>query len=271
MTAQEYFEQFIIEKNKITELDSLNSESNVAIYRLIYQSIAQVMQYHNDINDDVIVNMNMIKQQAIVGTQAWWYDKLTNFYQYNSDPAIGLLKIGTDYEYYYDETDDNSKIIKYCSFKQQPNLLTIKLAKQVDNLPHVLTEDELLNVMSFINKIQIAGISIKPVSFQPDYFAYNVDVYLSGTYVKADKEQEIKDTINNYLNTIAFDGVLYLIDLENAIRQISGVVNVVTLSATGYDNAKTVGVDLTIDTQFKYETVAGYIKLDNAFTNINIK
>lgn len=270
MTAQEYFNQFLVEKNKISQLDELNSESSVAVYRLLYQSIAQVLQYHDDITQDAIDNMNIIKQQTIVGTQQWWYDKLINFFQYNTDPQIGLLKIGNDYDYYYDITDNNSKIIKYCSFKQQANSLTIKLAKQVDDLPAVLTANELSSVYAFINQIQIAGVSITPVSFPADWLSYNVDVYISGTYVKADKEQEVKDAVNNYLNNIAFAGVLYLIDLENVIRQIDGVVNVVTISATGFDNGKTVGTDLTIDTQFKYETISGYIKLDTAFSNINI-
>lgn len=271
-TAAEIFQLLVDEKNKISYLDDLDSQSETALWRQIYHSVSQVLQYQDDLTLDAIDTMDAIRTDTILGQKAWWIDKSKNFYQYNTDPEKGILKIGSDYEYYYDTIDEDSKIIDYCSYTVSGSVVTLKVAQNdADGLAVPISTDQLGSFLGFIKDIKIGGSNVTAQSFDNDWLTLNLDVYISGTYIESEIINEIELTIDDYLKNLEFDGIIYESRIIEAFKTIDGVDNIVINSASGYDNAFTVETPFEKSSGSLYKTLAGYARLDKATLIINFK
>ena len=274
MTEQEFFDLLINSKKSISYLDSLDSESETALYRQIYHSIAQVLQYQSNINADIIAEMKELKDQNTIGSKSWWTDKLLNLFQYSTDPDKTTLKLKPSYDgykYFYSVEDEATKIIKYCSVKFANSKTIIKVAKEVNNLPEQLSNNELIAAQQFISLIQDCSSNVELSSFPADYISMNVDVYVSGIYVESEVRNSVIEAIQNYLNNMTYDGTIYLMRIIDAIQTLNNIENVSVSTCSGFDNAFTKEVILGADNAFSYNTVSGYAIFDNTISNITIK
>src|SRR5690554_4671685 len=159
MTANDYYELILTEKNNTTSLDILTSDSDVAIWKNMYYNIATLLQYSDDLNNYTLDEMKKVQRASIVGTLEWWKYHILNFFQYaEDDDAINILKLNNNYEYTYDEIDETARIIKYVSIHKSGTTLTIKVATADDDgFPQMLNTDQLFVFQQFINKMMIAG------------------------------------------------------------------------------------------------------------------
>jgi hypothetical protein len=70
-----------------------------------------------------------------------------------------------------------------------------------------------------------AGISTQVVSADADQVRINADVYYEGTYQSVISANVIA-AIGTFLATVPFNGITYLVELEKAIKAVTGVVDV---------------------------------------------
>jgi hypothetical protein len=256
-------------KNQQSELASLTSTSNTAIFKLIFYVQAVVISIHEQLWDLFKEDLEYIKNTAPIMSELWWIDKLTNFYQYdNTDISKGVLKIDNSFVPYYEITDDTKKIIKFTAVKQSDNSrqVNIKIAKaDSDNNPVQLTVDELNSVKSFVNSLQAAGLYINVISFPPDLLKLNINIYFDGQYVQSNVLSEVKASIRGYLQKLKFDGTIQLIKLIDAIQNVQGVKDVLINEA----QAKT---ELEGYTTFNriYNAKAGYVQLNETDSVFNM-
>jgi hypothetical protein len=256
-------------KNQQSELASLTSTSNTAIFKLIFYVQAVVISIHEQLWDLFKEDLEYIKNTAPIMSELWWIDKLTNFYQYdNTDISKGVLKIDNSFVPYYEITDDTKKIIKFAAVKQSDNSrqVNIKIAKaDSDNNPVQLTVDELNSVKSFVNSLQAAGLYINVISFPPDLLKLNINIYFDGQYVQSNVLSEVKASIRGYLQKLKFDGTIQLIKLIDAIQNVQGVKDVLINEA----QAKT---ELEGYTTFNriYNAKAGYVQLNETDSVFNM-
>lgn len=259
----ETIEQQIIDAQEAQpQLSALNSVSNTAIYRLWRFITAQIINYFEQLQDVFKAEVQAIIDNNQYGTLQWWYN-VVKAYQH-ADLLVFINNV-----YKYPAVDETKQIIKYCSVTDIGGRVQIKVAKQVNNEPVVLTVDELNGVVDYVADLRPAGTQITVQSLAADLVKLNLNVYYNAnadiTIVKAAVEQ----AITNYLANIQFDGVLYINKLIDAIQAVPGIVNeqvqVLDAQCKGTD-------DPYIAFTSKYTAKSGYFKIDPDFplsTQIN--
>ncbi|MDR1848118.1 MAG: hypothetical protein LBR17_08420 [Bacteroidales bacterium] len=153
-------------------------------------------------------------------TIAWYIGKIKAF-QYND-----LLPQDSDI---YDPIVEANQIVKYCSLVERQGYLYIKVAKQVSNLPEALTQDELNRLQTYINRIKDAGVYYEIVSRQADEF--KCDLLIHYDPLQPITADTIKEVINEYLQSMPFDGLYSNMALTDRLQTLPNVKVVEVLSA----------------------------------------
>jgi hypothetical protein len=263
------YNQILSTKNLQTELDGLTSNSNTAIFKLIFFVHAVVINIHEQYFDLFKKDLEYIKATTPTMSEAWWIDKLLNFFQYdNIDTDKGVLKINNTFIPFYTTTDATKRIIKFCAVKQTENSrqVNIKLAKSdVDNNPIQLSNDELQSAKSFVNSLQASGLFINTISFSPDILKLNINIYFDGQYIQSNVLSNVKTAIKNYLKNLKFDGTIQLIKMIDVIQNVEGVKDILINSAEGLavDEAYTIFNRV-------YNAKAGYASLNETDSIFNM-
>lgn len=214
--------QIIAAKDAETNLSSLNSPSQTAIWNLWAYITAFCIYYLESLIDLFTVEIEAKISNGIVGTAGWIKARTLQFQYDITTPQ--LLQVGTDYSINYSTIDTTKQIITRCSVVQSGNKeVSIKVAKSV--VPEVLTALEKASLVGYWNTLGFAGVQINIVNEVSD------KLYLSGTiYYDGQYSEVISDTvilsINNYLASLPFDGVIKLSAIEDAIQSTIGVKDI---------------------------------------------
>jgi hypothetical protein len=205
--------------------------------------------------------------EAVVATAAaasakWVQAKMFEFQYSTTNPQVIAL-INT--VPVYPVVDPALQIITACSVTSDiSNVVAVKVAKQS---PFVaLTTAELASAQGYVNTIGVAGINYEIVSLNPDNLYIAADIYYQGQYASVIQANVIA-VINQYLQDHSvneFDGKLKMSDLEDTIRNIAGVNDVVLRNVRGRADADafSAGIDLILGSsviQRQWSTIAGYI------------
>lgn len=271
-TINEIYAAMVASKNQQTELSGLNSTSQTAIYNLIFYVTAVSISIFEQILDVFKSDVDKIRQDSIAATPQWWSYKMRLFQFAPGDPDRGVLNIGEDLIPKYNIVDDSKQIIDFVSIKQSANSkqLNIKVAKSSGGEPAQLTSEELSAAQYYTQQIQPAGLFINTISFPADILTGSFDIYYNGLYVESVVEQNVRNSIVVYLQSLEFDGTIYLIKLIDAIQSTPGVENVVCRSIVGTGDNEPPYEFTTPDTQQRYTSKAGYLQIDDANLNLNM-
>jgi len=173
----------------------------------------------------------------------WVQDKMFKFQYSVTDPQVIQL---IDTVPQYPVVDPTKRIITGCSVTTAiDSTVNIKVAK---GNPYVsLDALELAAAQSMITTIGIAGVDYVVTSGNADRLYISADVYYKGQY-SAIIAQTTKDTLDAYFQTLSqinFNGSLKMTDLENTIRSITGVNDVVLINVVGRPDSPTPANPLT--------------------------
>lgn len=271
-SINEIYNALIKSKNQQPELNSLNSTSQTAIYNLIFYVTAVGISVLEQILDVFKTDVEKIRQDSIAATPAWWSYKMKLFQFAPGDSDRGVLNIGEDLIPKYNIVDELTQIIDFVSIKQSLNSkqLNIKVAKSVGGEPDQLTPEELSAAQYYTRQIQPAGLFINTISFPADLLTGEFDIYYNGLYVQSVVEQGVRDSITTYLQSLEFDGTIYLIKMIDVIQSTPGVENVVCRSIVGSGDNEPPYEFTGVDTQQRYTSKAGYIQVDEANLTLNL-
>ncbi len=257
-TIKQIQDSIINEKNLHTELDTLNSPSQTAIWRLWTYITAVALYIHETLWDKFKVELETIVATAPIGTVEWVQQQAFNFqYDANNPQIIELV----DFVPAYPTVDDTLKIITRCSVKTLPSkIVSIKVAKSEPPVP--LSVTELASFTGFLDEISFAGVAYTPTSLDSDKILVDAEIYYNGQYATVISGNVIT-AINTYLSTIPFDGIIRISAIEDAIQSVAGVTDIVInnlalrADATPF-SASTYLVESNTTVFNKYGLVSGY-------------
>lgn len=252
-TPEEIEQQILDEKTSTTALDTLDSVSNTAIWRLWVFITSMVIHYFEVLQDAFKADVQAIIDNNQYGTLAWWYNQV-KAYQH------GDLLLFINNVYKYAAIDADKQIVKYCSVTENGGRLQIKVAKQVGSEPVVLSADELNGVVDYANDIRPAGTQITVQSLAADLVKISLNVYYNASGDIAVIKPAVEQAITDYLANIQFDGILYLNKLIDAVQAVSAVVDVEITAAAAQGTG-----DAYVSFTNKYSAKSGYFKIDPAF------
>lgn len=277
-TIAEIYNAIITEKQSNTNLselqpsvdtsqtlqDDLSSQSKVAVWRLIYYTIAVAIHAFEVILAIYEETIDAKSLTFITGTDLW-YSEVSKTFQ------LGDELVWNGVQYAYPEENEDKQIIEYSSAKTTGNLLKIKVAKDSSGTPAKLSASELSSFTGFIDKIVFSGTSYSVVSTDSDYVKLVYTIVYDPLVLAPDGESietpgtyPVEDAINDYLANLDFAGVLRVMELTDAVQVVDGVNNAIATTV----EAKQFGgsfLDVLATVRQEYEAFAGWSIVDPAF------
>lgn len=241
------------------ELAEANSTSTRAIWRLFSYVVAVAILILEQIIDVFKADNEAVIASAIPNTAAWLTKKVFEFQYSATNPQIIQLSNLTPY---YPVVDSSLRIITRCSVVTTiSNKVNIKIAKSEP--PVALSSAELSALQGYINTIGVAGVQYNCLSTDADRVYISGDIFYDGQY-SSTIQGTVINAIDVFLSSLPFNGQLKISDLELAIRNITGVndllikdIKVRPSTTTFADGTYLIQNKTTISRLFP--TISGYI------------
>lgn len=206
-----------------TDLTTLNSPSQTAIYRLWKFITSTIINYLEQLWDIYKAELETQISAAAVGSNAWLQSKVMKFQYSASTPQV--LAVDSNFAINYPTIDTTLQIITRCSVTTtSQRVCLVKVAKS--DPPVALSAPELSSLSGFLSDLNFAGVNYVAQSLTSDKIYIDADIYYNGQYASTISANVI-DAINAYLVAIPFDGKIKLMSLIDAIQGVTGVTDVV--------------------------------------------
>lgn len=263
LANQELCEAFRLEANE--EWDS--QVSAVSILNLIIYIVAMAARTVEWLHDQFRAEVDARIAAAFPGTVSWYWNKIMQF-QYGYDLNENAV---------YDEIDTDAQIVKHCAVFEVDNGIIVKVNKGTLTYDQ-LTQTELDALTEYVQRIKFAGTVAYVYSFSPDELDLEINIWRDPMVLDEDMnriidgEPVITNAIVDYLNGIAYGGVLNKTKLIDAIQAVEGVVDVTI------DDAASYVIDYASDpngtehcfadfTHNSFRSVGGHFLIDEAIYN----
>lgn len=199
----------------------LTSTSKRAIYRVLTYIVATAISILEQLMDIFSAQIETTVSQAAPDTGPWLQAQIFKFqYSADSPQIVQLINLAPTYPI----VDESLRIITRCSVTTNlASSVIIKVAKSEP--PQALTSNELTALQSYVNVIGAAGISYSVRSLNSDKLYIQAQVFYNGQYSDVISANVIQ-AINNFLSQLPFNGQMRVSDLEQAIRSVAGVTDV---------------------------------------------
>lgn len=259
-TISEIKQQMIDAKNTDANLAGLTSQSQTAIWNLLFFIVAVAISVFEQLQDAFKVELETIQANARPGTEQW-VQSMTYKFQYDGTyPQIVSL---TDLVPTYPTVDATKRIVTRCSVTTDLNkTVNIKVAKS--NPPTNLNGSEITALTGYWNIIGVAGVSYNIMSNPSDKLEIVGSIYYDGQYALTIADS-VKQALNTYLSNIEFNGNVVISKIEDAIQSVTGVKDVKITKVNARKDSEPYGTgttvfDLTTGQNSRYySTFAGYI------------
>ena len=233
--------------------------------RLLCFVFASCTAYVEQLMDTLKLSIETTASHAAAANALWIQTKMFQFQYSVTNPQIIKL---TDMIPAYPVIDPTLQIITGCSVTSTtPNEVVVKVAKTVNDLFVKLDPaTELPSAQGYINLIGTAGINYMVVSLDAAKLYIQADIYYQGQYGSGIKDSVIAALVD-FLHNVSvnnFDGSLKITDLENAIRSVAGVNDVVLITVLCREDTESFGngLDLILDKKTirrLWHPLAGYV------------
>ena len=227
-TIQEIQELIYQAKTQEPALESLNSTSKVAIWRLWVYIIAVAIWSLEKIFDLHRADIDRRLAELKPHTARWYRSKALAF-QYGFD----LLPDSDTFnnQGHTEEAIGASKIVKYSAVVESPNegRLIVKIAtEQGEQLQHI-TDSQRQAFEAYLSEIKDAGVRLSVVNYQPDILHLQMKIVYDPLVLDSNGQsilhatKPVETAIRDYLKRLPFNGELVLAHLIDALQQAEGV------------------------------------------------
>lgn len=147
---------------------------------------------------------------------------------------------------------EKRQIIKRAACIEVDNSLYIKVATTQNGEVVPLSEEQLTAFASYIAEIKDAGVKANIITAQPDRLSLSLILRVDGSVIGSDGlsiatgEDVVRNTIEEYLGSLPFNGELILANLVDALQTVEGIkiphvaqASVQQIEAGGYGDAQT--------------------------------
>ena len=203
----------------------LTSTSKRAIYRLWAYVVAVAINALEQLIDIFKASVEATAAAASPATATWLQAQILKFqYSASNPPVIQLINFAPAYPV----VDSSLRIISRCSVTTtKSNQVLIKVA--TGTTPAALSAPQLAALQSYVAAIGIAGVNYVTTSSASDKLYIQANIYYQGQYSGVISANVIL-AINNFLASIPFNGRVMISDLENVIKAVTGVNDVVLVN-----------------------------------------
>lgn len=241
----------------------LTSQSKRAIYRLIAHVIASSQGINEQILDVFTEEIEAMVKSAPPGSFEWLKAKVLEF-QYSEDvPQIPQL---IDFAPQYPQVDETLRVVSRVAITADiANNVLVRVATADPPVP--LSGPQVAALQSYVTIIGIGGITYIVQSDVSDKLYIQADIYYRGLYSAVIKANVIT-AIENYLANLDFGGNVLISDIEQVIKDVMGVNDIVFKNVRARKNG-TAFNDATYLVQNnakigrQWPTQAGYIVQEN--------
>lgn len=271
-SVNKIYNDIVAEKAKYSSLDTLDSTSETALWKSIFQSVASEISVQQQLMDLYQSGLVSESSNLPTGTIKWYATKLLEYQE-----GYNLIFDKISNKVIYSTIDDSAKILKVATAEEEGQVIVLKTAKSDggDGLAP-LTAEELISVNKYINDFKFAGPTITLISTTPDVLALGMNVKVNkmlinnlGQSVSNTSLYPVEDIINSYLKS--FQNELYnsefkLISLIDAIQSVPGVLNVKITTANAHPNSSPTIVNILETDLETYKSNSGWFTIDPAYT-----
>lgn len=269
-SISEIYNQMMIEKASVPSLNGLqpasdtfvnlinqlNSRAKVAVWRLIFYIIAVAIHTHE-------VFLELLLKRLKPGTIPWYREKCLEF-------ELGSPLVYQNGIYGYNPVNENNRIITHAAVIEKSNsILLIKVAKGIKPNLLPLSHSEKTAFQAYLHLIKFAGTIIELISEPADTVKVSYRIFYDPILLNPDSSlisnpsvYPVQDTINLFLSSLDFGGMLYLEQLDTAIQNTIGVKNIVRLSAYAKYGSLPYS-DIQATPNHAYEPFSGYCKISS--------
>ena len=246
---------------------TLTNNSRRAIWRLFTFVQASAILLLEQIIDVFRAENETVISQAIPATASWIGKKVFDFQYSATNPQIVQL---VNFAPVYPVIDESLRIITRCSVQTTiSNQVIIKTAKS--DPPVALSSTELDSLQSYINIIGIAGVNYACFSSEADRVYIDAAIYYNGQYSTV-IQGTVTNAVNMFLASLPFNGQLKMSDLEFAIRNVTGVNDVlinnikIRANSTAFSSGTFLIQNKTTISRL-FQTISGYVVIEDTVSN----
>ena len=246
---------------------TLTNNSRRAIWRLFTFVQASAILLLEQIIDVFRAENETVISQAIPATASWIGKKVFDFQYSATNPQIVQL---VNFAPVYPVIDESLRIITRCSVQTTiSNQVIIKTAKS--DPPVALSSTELDSLQSYINIIGIAGVNYACFSSEADRVYIDASIYYNGQYSTV-IQGTVTNAVNMFLASLPFNGQLKMSDLEFAIRNVTGVNDVlinnikIRANSTAFSSGTFLIQNKTTISRL-FQTISGYVVIEDTVSN----
>lgn len=257
-TIQQIFDSIEAEKNASSALSDLTSPSQTAIWRVWAFIVAAAIWAHETLWDMFWTEVQTVMNRNVVGTLPWYREKALQF-QYNPSQPYFIV-FDEENRPVYDIIAPADRIITHAAAVESFNsIVIVKAAKSVSGVPVPLTSLELQSFKDYMFSMKFAGTRLKCISTDPDKISVFANIYYDPIAPFNAVSIAVEEALNLYLNTLPFNGIVYVEKVQNAIQSVKGVVSVEIVSVNvDYGNG-------VLPITRVHQTLAGYCTINSAF------
>lgn len=207
-------------KIKTLAVDRITSVLGAIFYAVAFaiHTLEKLFDTHKTVIEEVIVN-----QQP--GTLDWYADKIKNEFKGFVPYSIqkGKLVFSDAPAKFTVSRVSINTVIEGTGH----GLLKIKVAKGEVGSESPLTEVEKLNLEQYIADMKYAGTKVEVTTRVADTLRVDAAVYYHPSYALADMRTKVNTAMSDYIKNLRFDGKVYVSEIEDKLRHIEGVKDVV--------------------------------------------
>lgn len=267
-TVNQIYQTILTEKAKYASLNSLDSKSEVAIWRMIFYVTAIAISAQEQLQDLFQTNLLATAQSLPTGTNKWYAAKTLEYQEgytatYNRETGV----VG------YSVIDENAKILKVATCENESTNIVIKTIKDDGNGGgKELSDGEYAAVNAYIQDFKFAGPVVFLVSDPGDIIRLGINVEVNASLINSSGQSisntsvyPVEDAINSYLLSFQndnFDASLKLMRLVDAIQSVPGVKNVVITIAQAKPYLSTTFTNILANNLNSYVSNSGWFEID---------
>ena len=230
-SIDEIYQGIIQSKN--TYLPEITNNRPAGVWSRMAYIFAIATNFVEQLFDSYRTELLDITNQAAYGSRDWLIRKAYDFQFNANDPQI-ISWVPARFRYEYPNIVDSYKIVTQASVQvASGNQVRVKVAKgQIGSLSK-LSANEYAALQSYYSTICPAGQFIDLVSVDGDIIDMTLDVYFEGQYAQSFINNVVTQAVTNYLNGIAFDGIVYAASVVDAVQSVGGIINCVLVGNGG--------------------------------------
>lgn len=202
------------------------SASKFAEWRLWTYVIAAAIHAFEIILDMFRQEVDELTTKITAGTKLWYAEMCRRF---QNGHTLVFDKQAS--QFYYEEDDPDSQIVKVVAVNEGYKMVSIRVAK-TDSEGRIipLTESERRNLTDYIDTIHTTGIPTTIVSTTADTIRYDLNVYYDPSVPSSAVKENVDKALDAFKTSLSFDAMFYAQRLVDAVMHAEGVVTVKVVS-----------------------------------------